>query len=102
MQENPNSFEFKFTAETRPFHVFQAFAQYRKAKFRHWNLHQWSAEIGMDCKSTLMSIMQGKALPEDELAQKMMSSMQLDGSVKTELTKLIQVYRQKKSARKAS
>jgi hypothetical protein len=94
-------FDFKFTAETRPFHVFQAFAQFRKAKFRHWNLNRWSDEIGMDCKTTLMNIMQGKALPETDLAEKMMSSMQIDENMKSALKDLIEVYRLKK-AKKAS
>lgn len=96
------SFAFKFTAETRPFHVFQAFAQFRKSKFRHWNLHSWNKEIGMDCKNTLMEIMQGKKLPDSDLAEKMLLSMQADEALRVEMMKLIEVHRSKKAARKAS
>jgi hypothetical protein len=98
----PTPFVFKFTAETRPFHVFQAFAQYRKAKFRHWNLHQWNKEIGVECKTTLMEIMQGKSLPDSDLAERILQSMQADVALRTELMKLIEIYRMKKAAKRAS
>ena len=102
MQSAPDRFDFKLTPETRPFHIFQAFAQFRKAKFRHWNLHRWSDEIGMDCKTTLMNILQGKALPEGELAERMLHTMKIDPQLKSSIQNLIEVYRLKKAARKTS
>lgn len=95
-------FAFKFTAETKPFHVFQAFVQFRKAKFRHWSLHHWCKEIGFDCKATLTNIMQGKELPESELAERIFESMKIDEKTRADLIKLIELYRMKKASKKAT
>jgi hypothetical protein len=95
------TFSFQLTAETRPFHIFQAFIQFRKAKFHYWNLHKWGMEIGLENKSILSEVLQGRALPDAELAEKMITTMQLEPHLKVALLHLIEAARVKTANRRA-